>query len=221
MAYTYRGDVFMSNLKTGVTTRVTQTEDQEAGPKFIEKGEWLVFIRNQNLYAWNPKTGITKQLSNITKANPTPDTPKVSAQDQFLKQQQLEASKILTERKNKRDERTEYLKTHGDMDTLRVLALAKRTCRISRSVRTAGFITYRLFQAPMGTKQAIVPDYVAESGYTTDINARTKVGALLGKYEFYIYDRSTNKLMKVVTDSIPGIKDAPDYVKDYPVKFAQ
>src|SRR6187397_2864483 len=28
MAYTYRGDVFMSNLKTGVTTRVTQTEDQ-------------------------------------------------------------------------------------------------------------------------------------------------------------------------------------------------
>jgi len=51
MAYVYRGDVFLNNIKTGVTTRVTQTEDFETNPRFIMKDEWLVYNRNQNLYA--------------------------------------------------------------------------------------------------------------------------------------------------------------------------
>jgi hypothetical protein len=65
-----------------------------------------------------------------------------------------------------------------------------------------------------------VPDYVTESGYTTDINARTKVGAPQGKFEFWVFDRSNEKLLQVNTDSIPGILDVPDYYKDYPAKFA-
>lgn len=29
--------------------------------------EWIVFIKNQNLFGWNTKTGITLQLTNITR----------------------------------------------------------------------------------------------------------------------------------------------------------
>ena len=70
MAYVYRGDIFLQDVKTGMVTRVTQTEEFENSPRFIMKDEWLVYNRNQNLFAWNRKTGITRQLTNITKADP-------------------------------------------------------------------------------------------------------------------------------------------------------
>jgi hypothetical protein len=81
------------------------------------------------------------------------------------------------------------------------------------------FITYRLYQAPTAGKNTIVPDYVTESGFTTDIPGRTKVGAPLGRYDFYVYDKLRDTVMMVATDSIPGITDVPDYYKDYPKKF--
>ena len=34
--------------------------------------------------------------------------------------------------------------------------------------------------------------------------------------EFFIYDRDRDTVWSIKTDSIPGIKDLPDYVKDYP-----
>jgi dipeptidyl aminopeptidase/acylaminoacyl peptidase len=234
MAYVYRGDVYLNNMKTGVTTRVTQTEDFETNPRFIMKDEWLVYNRNQNLFAWNMKTGITRQLTNITKADPSTlavttriesgrkndSMARIQTQDQWLQQQQLATSQILRERKDKRNQRNDFLKTHRETDTLRIIGIGEKSLQNLQVSPDGRFVTYRLFQPPVGTKQAIVPDYVTESGYTTDINARTKVGSPQGKFEFYVYDRNVDKLMPVSTDSIPGITDVPDYTKDYPAMFA-
>ena len=95
MAYVYRGDIFLTETKTGVTKRLTQTEDFESGLRFINKDEWLCYSRNQNLYAWNLTTGITKQLTNFTRGNApaaspvSSDAARIPTQDQFLQQQQL------------------------------------------------------------------------------------------------------------------------------------
>lgn len=226
MAYTYRGDIFLSNLKTGTTTRVTQTEEFESGPRFIGKDEWLVYTRNQNLFAWNLSTGITRQLTNINRGNPpapsaspTTDASRIPTQDQFLQQQQLATSAILAERKSKRNQRNEFLRQNRDTDTLKTLFIGEKNLQNLQLSPDGRYVTYRLFQPPAGAKQTIVPDYVTESGYTTDLNVRTKVGAPLGRYEFFVYDRSADKLIAVSTDSIPGITDQPDYYKDYPQKF--
>ena len=239
MAYSYRGDIFLLNIKTGLTTRVTQTEEPETTPRFVMKDEWLVYTRNQNIFAWDMKTGITRQLTNITRAdaNAVPITTRgdlqgrsqggradsvarIQTQDQWLQQQQLETSQILKERKNKRNQRNEFLKTNRYSDTLRVIGIGEKSLQNLQVSPDGRFVTYRLFQAPAGPKVAIVPDYVTESGYTTDINTRTKVGSPQGKFEFYVYDRSADILMPVVTDSIPGISDLPDFTKDYPALFA-
>ena len=78
------------------------------------------------------------------------------------------------------------------------------------------YVTYELYQSPTGAKNTIVPNYVTESGFTTDIPGRTKVGAPQGHYTFFVYDRTRDTVMEVRTDSIPGITEAPDYQKDYP-----
>ena len=209
MVYTYRGDVYLVDNKSGKTTRITQTEDFESGPKFILKDEWVVYTRSQNLYAWNTKTGSTMQLTNITRgtetvAAPTPsfaggggrggfgggggggargaaagggNAVSIGSQDQWLQQQQLETMQVLKERKQKRELRTAFLKEHKDTDTLKTIGIGDKQMQGLQISSDGRFVTYRLYQAPASSKNTIVPDYVTETGYTTDIPGRTKVGA--------------------------------------------
>ena len=78
------------------------------------------------------------------------------------------------------------------------------------------FVSYSLIRQPTNAKTSIVPSYITETGFTTDIIGRTKVGAAQRSVEFFIYDRDRDTVWAIKTDSIPGIKDLPDYVKDYP-----
>ena len=82
------------------------------------------------------------------------------------------------------------------------------------------FVGYRLTK-PSDAKSTIVPNYVTESGFTSDIPGRTKVGVSQNNSEFFIYDRKKDTVFAIKMDSIPGIRDLPDYVKDYPQKFEQ
>ena len=42
----------------------------------------------------------------------------------------------------------------------------------------------------------------------------------MGVQELFLFDRRKDTVYSIKTDSIPGIRDLPDYVSDYPVKFA-
>jgi dipeptidyl aminopeptidase/acylaminoacyl peptidase len=253
--YTYRGDIYLVDKTSGNTTRITQTEDFESSPKFIMNDAWVVYTKNQNLYAWEIKTGITEQLTNIIRST-TAATPAATPafgggrggggfgggtrgggagfgnaatvgrgaggnqQEKWLQDEELSLMEVLKDRKEKRDQRAEFLKENRDTtETLKAINVGDKILQSLQISPDGRFITYRLYQAPTGAKNTIVPDYVTESGFTTDKNGRTKVGAPQGKFEFYVFDKERNKEISVSTDDIPGITDAPDYVKDYPKKF--
>jgi dipeptidyl aminopeptidase/acylaminoacyl peptidase len=72
-----------------------------------------------------------------------------------------------------------------------------------------------------GNKNTIVPNYISTSGYTEDISGRTKVGNTLAGYESYLYDIERDTIYAISTKDIPGIKDLPDYVKDYPKQLEE
>ena len=65
-------------------------------------------------------------------------------------------------------------------------------------------------------KATIVPNYVTESGFTADLNTRTKVGAPSGTIEVVLFDRHKDTLYSLAINSLPGINDEPDFWKDYP-----
>ncbi|MBP6591313.1 MAG: S9 family peptidase, partial [Chitinophagaceae bacterium] len=83
------------------------------------------------------------------------------------------------------------------------------------------FISYRLARFGSGGKATIVPSYVTETGFTTDINARTKVGTQQGSSELYVYDREKDTIFSISLSAIPGIEDLPDYLKDYPKQLEE
>lgn len=245
MLYALRGDLYLVDLSSNKTIRITQTQEQEFAPRFILKDEWVVYNRNQNLYGWNTATGVTLQLTNITRGTETPITPapimgrgfqvggtpmnvprpmvggQTQSQDQWLQKQQLDLFEVLKERKERRDARADFLRINRDIDTLKPIGIGDKQLQNLQISPDGRYVTYILIQSAAGGKSTIVPSYVTENGYTTDIPARTKVGSPLARYELFVFDKTKDKLIAVVADSasIPGIMDQPDYVKDYPKQF--
>lgn len=251
--YTLRGDIYLVDLTTNKTTRITQTQEAESAPRFILNDEWVVYTRNQNLYSWHTQTGVTTQLTNITRGaqtaasaptmnvggfgggrgggggapqnmvRPAATQGAVQSQDVWLREQQLDMFQVLRERKEKRDARADFMRNLSrEPDTLKVIGIGDKNLQGLQISPDGRYVTYRLFTPATGAHNTIVPDYVTESGYTTDIPARTKVGNPLGKSEMFVYDKVKDKLIAVIADSasVPGITDLPDYTKDYPSRYA-
>ena len=245
-AYVYSrdGDVFFTDTKTNKTKRITHTTDAETNPQFSFNETKIVYTRSQNLFAWDILSGETMQLTNLQRGaadpqrtggsnfsggnfgsggggnqqnRPARDT--TTQQEQWLKNDQLLYFQVLKERKDKRDKTDAYNKSLPKAKELRTINISDKGLQGVNLSPDGRFVGYRLTTQPANAKTTIVPSYVTETGFTTDIAGRTKVGAPLGTSEFYIYDREKDTVYAIRTDSVPGIKDLPDYVKDYPTQL--
>jgi len=229
------GDIFYTELKTGKTKRITQTADGETNPQFSFNDSKIAYTRNQNLYAWDIMSGETMQLTNLqtgaaAAAPPTTgfggrgnnqvatnSNASSNPQEDWLKNDQLAYFEVLKSRKEKRDKGDAYNKTIPKPKELRNINIEDKALQGLSLSPDGRFISYRLFKPAPAAKATIVPSYVTETGFTTDIQARTKVGTVPGTSEFFIYDRERDTVFSVKIDStFPGIRDLPDYVKDYP-----
>ncbi|HEY2722296.1 MAG TPA: S9 family peptidase, partial [Chitinophagaceae bacterium] len=146
------------------------------------------------------------------------DVASDSAQADWLKNDQLQYLQVLRERKAKRDAREAYNKSFPQKE-LREINISGRGLQELTISPDGRFISYRLIKPSTDARSTIVPNYITESGYSADISGRTKVGSPQTISEFFIYDREKDTVFELKTDSLSGIRDPPDYVKDYPKKF--
>jgi dipeptidyl aminopeptidase/acylaminoacyl peptidase len=236
-AYVYvkDNDIFFTDIKTNKTKRVTQTAEVESNPVFSFNDAKIVYTRTQNLYAWDIASGETQQLTNFRSgdATPTGTGPRPggdaasrgsgNVQENWLRNDQLEQFDVLQDRKKRRDSSEAYTKSLPKAKELRSINIEDRNVQGLTISPDGKLISYRLFRAIPATnaKTTIVPSYVTETGFTTDITSRTKVGAQQGTAEFFVFDRVRDTVISFKTDSIHGIRDLPDYVKDYPKQLEE
>src|SRR3989440_694123 len=240
--YTDNGDVFLNDLRFGKQRRITQTNENELNPQFAFNDSKVVYTSNSNLFAWDINTGQITQLTNFqpssasgnsTIGGSSRDSQNLGAsnrskgadnrntQENFLKEDALENSEVLQTRKRNRNEADSMHKLSPPEKKLRTISLEERSV-FGLSISPDGrIICYRLVRPATSGKNTIVPSYVTESGYTEDITGRSKVGAPQGIQEFFVFDRIMDTVLAVKTDSVQGIHDLPDYVKDYPRRFEQ
>ena len=217
--FTKDGDVFFKDVKSGNTKRIIQTTEKETNPVFSFDDKKIVYTSNMNLYAWDIATGETMQLTNLESKDPEKKTT-VSPEDQWLKSDQLQYLKVLKERKEKQDAIDAYNKSLFPKE-LRSINIGVRVLQDVTISPDGTFVSYRLTKTSPDATTTIVPNYVTESGFTSEIRGRTKVGEPQNNSEFFIYDRKNDTVFAIKTDSLPGIRDLPDYVKDYPKKFEE
>ena len=214
------GDLVLKNTTTGVENFLINTVERESNPTFNTDESKVIFQRGDNLYSISLVDGALSQLSNLTRTRTRPATP-LSKQDNWLKKDQLRELDIIkkkdTDRKNIEKRSKEdavkkpkefYLDERSALNSIRISPDEK-------------FIVFRVSKSAENNRNTIVPNYVTASGYTEDINGRTKVGNALASFESYIYDIQRDSIFPVSTKEIAGIKELPDYVKDYPEQLAE
>ncbi|TDW99697.1 S9 family peptidase [Dinghuibacter silviterrae] len=228
LVYSYEGDIFLMDIKDGRIHRLTHTAEAEFAPAFAHHDGWIVYRSGENLFAWDRVAGELLQLTNFAHGGevaPAARGPRRGTggaavagdpQEQWLIREQLEWMQVVKERHDKREARDAYLKAEKNPDTLKVINTGEKTVRGQTLSPDGRFVTYSLYEAPTPAgKATIVPNYVTESGFTTDIPGRTKVGEPQGRYTFFVYDRERDTVMEVKADSLPGFTDEPEYLKDY------
>jgi dipeptidyl aminopeptidase/acylaminoacyl peptidase len=213
--YTYEreGDIFLADVNSGLEKRITNTVDTESSPVFSFHNSRIVYARAGNLFAWEIAGGITKQLTDFQPAPTPPPTPPLNAQEKWLRDDQLQYFEVLRDRKNRRIIADSTNKAN-EPKRPKTIYLDDRKLNNAGISPDGRFITYCLYTPPKGVTTTIVPSYVTETGFTRDIPSRTKVGAPLGIYNFFIFDTQNDTILHLATDQLPGIIDPPDYIKE-------
>lgn len=214
------GDLVLYTVNTGKETQLTETVDRESSPSFSTIGNKVIFQRGDNLYSVSTDGAGLVQLTNFTRNKKRPESL-LSQQDLWLKQDQAKEFEIVR-KKDAVKKRSDTERLALEVKRPKEFYLDERSSinnlRLSPDEK---YVTFRISKQPEGSKPTIVPNYVTGSGYTEDIAARTKVGNPLPTFESYIYDQSRDSIYRISTSNIPGIKDLPDYVKDYPKQLEE
>jgi dipeptidyl aminopeptidase/acylaminoacyl peptidase len=176
-AVEFNGDIYVNDLTTGTTRRLTQTVEAERSPQFSSTDREIFFVRNNNVYALDLSNGFLRQLTDIrTGPAPITDSAKVQGQRGRLEEQQRDLLQAVRDRIRAdsiaRAERAER-------DSLGVKAIYLQTGeQVSDfAVSPTGTSVLITTRTPAsGNRTTDIPQYVTKSGYTEELRGRTKVG---------------------------------------------
>lgn len=216
--YEKNGDLFLLEIKSGKTKQITNTLDRESNVNFTANENAVVYQRGDNLYEQSLVSGELLQLTNFTRSKKRPD-PRLNAQEKWLKQEQIALFDIVKKeeklaKENKTEEKFKEAKRPKE------ISLDEAVVNGLQLSPDGTYITYRLLRKAEA-KNTDVPNYMDASGFTTDIPGRTKVGAPQSTSETVIFNLLKDTAYTINVSKIPGIKDLPDYVKDYPKQLAE
>ncbi|MGX1753577.1 prolyl oligopeptidase family serine peptidase [Sphingobacterium sp. NPDC055346] len=205
------GDLYVKNKDQ--VKRLTETVERENPLSFLLNDE-LVFQRNENVYTLDLNNNTVRQLTNFQRGAAPKSDRKLSDQDEWLKKDQEQLFEVFKEEDRLKDKR----KKKENKEALYLGDALLGGLSISPDGQ---YITYRLIYPAKGNRNTIVPDFITRSGYVEDLNMRTKVGNELTQFKAYVYKVKQDTALEVKAANIPGIKDLPAYLSDYPERLAE
>lgn len=198
------GDIFLIDLGSKKTTQITNTGAFENNPSFSYDEKKIYFNADQNLFSWEFGSGKITQYTDFRKGKKTTPAP-LSEQERWLRNDQLAMMRVLKEREEKKS-LTEKIRKSEIPDRPKEIYLDEKSVDLVRMSPDEKFVTFRLTKR-VKPKNTIVPNYVTPSGFTEDINGRTKVGAALNSQELNIYDVAGDTVFQISTSELEGIND--------------
>jgi dipeptidyl aminopeptidase/acylaminoacyl peptidase len=167
-----QGDIWVTDA-TGAERRITDTPARERAPHLSPDGRTVYFIQGSNVFAMDVAGGALRQLTDLRmEAAPARDTAK--GQRRFLENEERTLLGAVRDRREERlhRERQDSLRTR-----IPAVYLGKDATLAAAEVSPSGRYVLLTTGAPATAQRAtLVPNYITESGYTENLNARNKVG---------------------------------------------
>nr|WP_157578608.1 prolyl oligopeptidase family serine peptidase [Pontibacter roseus] len=215
--YEKNGDIYLLDVKSGKTQQVTNTVERESSPSFSHDEQKVAYVKDGNLYLWTISSGQVAQLTDFRKGTKQANGDSKDPQREWLREQQLALLQIVREREEDKKAAEKQQKKDSPSRPKEIYLGEKSVDNVVLSPNEQ-YVTYRLVTRPKSAKVAIVPDYVTSSGYTEDINTRTKVGDAQGTFESFVYDIRRDTTFALQLKDIEGIIDQPAYLLDKDTK---
>lgn len=216
--FTRDGNIVLLDLTTGSETQLTSWLGRASSPTFVLNETEIAFTKDNNLFSIHLKNGRIKQWTNFKPGSKKSKGGGGSDQLLWLENQQKELFEVLNQREAKNTARENRSKQKETEQLAEIYTGKKRVSGMSLSPK-GNYVIYSLYQSASGGKATSVTHHVTESGYTEEKNARVKVGSPQGSMDLGIFDVKNNKTISINKSDIPGLKDLPDYLKDYPERI--
>jgi dipeptidyl aminopeptidase/acylaminoacyl peptidase len=202
-----KGDLWLVE-RTGAKRRLTETPAAETDPAWSADGRSVYFTRENNAWALELENGTLRQLTDI-RPGPAPKKPEdATPQKKFLRDQQRELFDFV-----RRQVAAERLAADTDtVHTVKPLYLGEREA-VRRLVVApdARFVLVTLSERPKGDtiegRQAVLPQWVTQSGYVETRQTRVKVGDAEPRQKTALLDVATGKVSWVDSTVGTGERD--------------
>jgi dipeptidyl aminopeptidase/acylaminoacyl peptidase len=173
----FNGDLYINDLASGTTRRLTQTVEPESNPHFSANDREIYFVRNNNVYSLDLSSGFLRQLTDIRQGpQPVTDSAKAVGQRGRLEQQQRDLFESVRDR-IRADSVARAERMQRDSLALKPLYLQAGETVADFSVAPTGTSILIVTRTPAsGNRTTDIPQYVTRSGYTEELRVRTKVG---------------------------------------------
>jgi len=174
------GDLYLVNVRDGSSRQLTDTQGGEGQPAFTPDGSGIIYRSGTNLFHLDLESAAVRQITDIRTGDAPQDDPEAEGHRKFLDEQQEELFEHIR-RGNARQEEAEARREaaqEGEPEPL-YIANGERLGSMSHSPDGSWVVASTVRQA-RDTKQTMVPDWVTGSGYTEELNVRTKVGDAQG-----------------------------------------
>ncbi|NJW53739.1 S9 family peptidase [Salinimicrobium oceani] len=215
--YTRNGALFLYDFKNQKERVLLELGENISAPQFMADESKVSFILEHNAYLYDLESGHIQKLTNIeTGSEKEKHEKKLSEQDQWLQDENLGLLAEVRKRDEEKKSREAYRELTKEPEPFTYYSGEKRIMNMQVSP-TGDHVSFQLYTSSK-SKDTEVPDYADLSGYTVNLPARSKVGSEQAKLETAIYNLQKDTVYLVKTQDLPGIKDLPDYVQDYPDK---
>ena len=220
-------DIYLMSVNSMEETQLTSTNAEDSDPTFF-KDDQIVFTSDDNLFLIDLTKGTIKQLTNFNFPEEELSNRRYSSQnrgnrtqDNWLRKDQALTSSYLQSRRNRGSGKSGLSRFMSeDSDYLSEISVDNVSqVQLSPDGKYVSFRVYHRAENP--AKRTLVPNYVTQSGYTTDLNARSKVGGERGHYEIGIYDLEADSFYMVDHSQLRESKIYRITQKTIPIKLGK
>ncbi|MCJ7629902.1 MAG: prolyl oligopeptidase family serine peptidase [Longimicrobiales bacterium] len=189
------GDLYLLETRPFNARRLTETGEGESSPIFSVDEESIFFTKGGNVFEMSLDRVMLRQLTDIRSGPEPVDAPEATGQKAFLEAQQEKLFEYIRRLKESRAEREtdqEAAAAKGQPQPT-YLAAGERAGNPIPNV-TGTYAMLSTSRTAQGAQPTNVPNWITESGYTEELNGRTKVGDGQGSSRLGLLAIATGKI---------------------------